>query len=262
MQQQLLWGQSRAADEHFLLAAQSDTEAYFGRLAKARYLSRRAVSSARQTDALESAALWQVSAALREAEFGYPAQASQSRDAALGLASSRQVKLLAALASARSGDSAQAQKLADDLYNNLPSDWAANFFWLPAIRATIELNRKNPAKAVELLQLASRNELGQPMPGFFVGAMYPVYVRGQAYLMLHQGNEAAAEFQKFLIHPGVAANSPLAGLARLGLARAYVLQGDSSKAKAAYQDFLTLWKDADPALPVLLAAKSEFAKLH
>jgi eukaryotic-like serine/threonine-protein kinase len=262
MQQQLLWGQSHATDEHFLLAAQSDTEAYFGRLAKARDLSRRAVLSARQADAMESAALWQVSSALREAEFGFPAQARQSRDAALSLASSRQVKLLAALASSRSGDSAQAQKLADDLYNALPSDWSANFYWLPAIRATIELNRKNPAKAVELLQSASRNELGQPMPGFFIGPMYPVYVRGQAYLMLHQGNEAAAEFQKFLVHSGVAVNSPLAALARLGLARAYVLQGDSAKAKAAYQDFLTIWKDADHDLPILLTAKSEFAKLH
>jgi tetratricopeptide (TPR) repeat protein len=148
------------------------------------------------------------------------------------------------------------------LFKSLPSDWTANFYWLPTIRASLELTRKNPSKAVDLLQETSRNELGQPMPSFFVGPMYQIYVRGQAYLLLRRGSEAAAEFQKFLGHPGIAVNSSLGALAHLGLARAYALQGDNAKARAAYQDFLALWKDADPDIPILLQAKAEYAKLH
>ncbi|HYL47164.1 MAG TPA: protein kinase [Candidatus Limnocylindrales bacterium] len=261
MQQQLKWSRSSQGTEHFFLSAQSDTEAYYGRLSRARDFSQRAIESARQAGAAETAVLWRIDAALREAEFGNPNQARQSIDAALALTSSRQVKILAGLAMARSGDSTRAGNFADDLFKSLPSDWAANSYWLPALRASLELGRKNPAKAVELLQEASRYELGQPQPSFFVGLMYPVYVRGEAYLLLGRGSEAAAEYQKFLDHPGITVNSPLGVLAHLGLARAYVLQGDTAKARAAYQEFFTLWKDADPDIPILRAAKSEFARL-
>ncbi len=261
MQEELNWSERRPGDEHYLLSARSDTEAYYGRLGKARDFSRRAVESARHTGSLETAALWQMNAALREAEFGNPAQAREATTAALALVSSRQVKFLAGLAMARYGDSSRAQSLEDDLFKSLPSDWTANFYWLPTIRASLELTRKNPSKAVYLLHDTSRNELGQPMPSFFVGPMYPIYVRGQGYLLLRRGSEAAAEFQKFLGHPGIAVNSPLGALAHLGLARAYALQGDNAKARAAYQDFLALWKDADPDIPILLQAKAEYAKL-
>jgi predicted Zn-dependent protease len=260
MQQQLTWSERNPEDEDYLSSAQSDTEAYYGRLGKARAFSRKAVESARRTGAAETAALWQVNAALREAEFGNPVEARQSTNAALALDSSRQVKYLAALAVARQGDSARAQNLVGDLHNSMPSDSTGGIYWLPTIRASIELNRKNPAQAVELLQETSRNELGQVLPGFFLGPMYPIYVRAQAYLLLRKGTEAATEFQKFLDHPGIAVNSPLGALAHLGLARAYKLQGDTAKARAAYQDFLALWKDADPDIPILIAAKAEYAQ--
>jgi len=272
MQEQLKWSDRSPGEEHFLLSAQSDSEAYFGRLGRARGFSRRAVESARQANALETAALWEVNAALREAEFGNPVQARQAANAATALSSSRRVKILAGLATARCGDSSRAQSLADDIFKELPSDWTANFYWLPTIRASIELTRKNPANAVDLLQDTNRYELGQPMPAFFVGPMYPIYVRGQAYLLLRRGGESAAEFQKFLDYPGIAVNSPLGALAHLGLARAYALEAQSAqaadpasasaKARAAYQDFLTLWKDADPDIPILRQAKAEYAKLQ
>ena len=261
MQQELNWSERDPGDEHFLLSAQSDTEAYYGRLGRGRDFSRRAVESARDAGSLEAAALWQVNAALREAEFGNRVQARQATNAALALVSSRQVKFLAGLAMARSGDSSRAQILADDLFKDLPSDWTGNFYWLPTIRSSLELTRKNPLKAVDLLQDTSRYGLGQPTPSFFVGPMYPIYVRGQAFLLLRRGSEAAAEFQKFLDYPGITVNSPLGALAHLQLGRAYALQGAPAKAKAAYQDFLTLWKDADLDIPILIAAKAEYAKL-
>jgi eukaryotic-like serine/threonine-protein kinase len=262
MQQELKWSERTPGDEEYLLSAQSDTEGYYGKLGKAREFSHRAVESGRRAASPETAALWQARAALREAEFGNPAQAREGANSALGLMSSREMKFLAGLTMARDGDSSQAQNLADDLFKSLPSDWTANFYWLPTIRASLELKRKNPAKAVELLQDTRRYELGQPQPGFFVCPMCPVYVRAQAYLLLRQGSEAAAEFQKFLDHPGIVVNSPFGALAHLGLARAYALQGDTARARIAYQDFLTLWKDADPDIPILKQAKEEYAKLQ
>jgi hypothetical protein len=136
-----------------------------------------------------------------------------------------------------------------------------NGYWLPTIRAGIEIQRNNPSKAIELLQAASPYDLANPPPGVG-GLLHPVYVRGQAYLLLHQGDQAAAEFQKFLDHRGVVMNCPLGALAHLGMARASVLQGDTTKARSAYQDFLTLWKDADPDIPILKEAKAEYAKLQ
>ena len=152
--------------------------------------------------------------------------------------------------------------MADELQKRFPSDTFINGYWLPTIRASIEITRSDPSKAIEFLKAAAPYEQGIVPPDPELGALlYPAYVRGQAYLLLHQGAEAATEFQKFLDHRTLVANNPLFVLAHLGLARAYAMQGDTSKAKAAYQDFLGLWKDADPDIPILIAAKAEYAKL-
>ena len=261
MQRQADWATGNAEAEGILLSAQSDTEAFSGRLGNARELSQRAVDSARRASEKETAAEWEMNAALREAEFGNAAQAGRQTAAALALASTRDVRILAALA--RAGDSNRAQEMADELQKQNPLNTKINGYFLPTIRAAVEINRRNPAKAIEILQVAAPYELGNADPQPVIGAMmYPVYLRGQAYLLLHQGSAAAAEFQKFLDHRGIVVNCPLGALARLGLARAYAMQGDAAKAKAAYQDFLTLWKGADPDIPILIAAKSEYAKLQ
>ncbi len=248
-------------EEDLLLSEQSDTEAYYGHLAKAREFSLRAAKSARHAGAKETAALWQANNALREAEFGNSASARDDATAALVLAPGRGIEALAALALARSGDAAGAQKLANKLNIDFPLNTPLQGYWLPAIRAAIELDRNNPAGSVELLRSTASYELGAPEPLLIVGTMYPVYLRGEAYLLAHEGKEAAAEFQKFLDHRGVVLNFPLGALARLGLARAYAMQGDTAKARTAYQDFLTLWKDADTDIPIFQQAKAEYAKL-
>ena len=150
----------------------------------------------------------------------------------------------------------QARKLANDLAKRFPLHTLIEGYWLPAIRAAIEINGNNPAKAIDLLKTTS------PLEMIREGGLYAVYLRGVAYLLLHQGNEAAAEFQKLLDHRGLVGYSSYGALARLGSARAYVLQGDAVKARAAYQNFLTLWKDADPDIPILKEAKAEYAKLQ
>jgi tetratricopeptide (TPR) repeat protein len=262
MQRQVAWAIGKPGSEGFLLSNQSDTESFAGLLGKAREISRRAMESAQRAGAQETAAVWQMNAALREAEIGNAAQARNVIAAALALAATRGVRILAAVALARAGDSERSQKLADELQKQNPLSTTINGYWLPTIRAAIEINRQNPEKAIEILQTAAPYELGNPSPQAGVGAtLYPVYLRGQAYLLLRQGGAAAVEFQKFLEHRGVVVNCPLGALARLGLARAYVLQRDAAKARAAYQDFLTLWKDADPDLPTIIKAKAEYAKL-
>ncbi|HTM41115.1 MAG TPA: hypothetical protein VL177_09400, partial [Terriglobales bacterium] len=171
----------------------------------------------------------------------------------------RNARVFTALALARAGDAMRAQALADELGRQFPSHSLVQRYWLPTIRGSIELARKNPAKAVEALKAVSY-ELGDT--GTLAGNLYPAYVRGQAYLGTRQGKEAAAEFQKFLDHRSIVSNSPLGALARLGLARAYSLQGDTAKSRAAYQDFLALWKQADSDVPVLKEARAEYAKLQ
>ena len=259
MGRQLAWA-SGNSEEDQLVSAQSDTEAFSGHLVKSRGLSRRAAEIARRSERKESAAEWQMDAALREAEFGNPAQAREEIISAQNLAPTRNVRILVGLALARAGESTRAQKIADDLAKAFSTDTMMDRYWLPTIRAAVEINRNNPSQAVEILQGAAPYDLGGPPP--ISGTLYPVYVRAQAYLLMKKGNEAAKEFQKFLDHRGVVVNFPLGGLAHLGLGRAYALQGDTAKAKRAYQDFLTLWRDADPDIPVLIAAKSEYAKLR
>jgi serine/threonine protein kinase/predicted Zn-dependent protease len=261
MQQQVSWAMGKPGTEDLLLSAQSDTEAYHGRLAKARDLSQHAVDSAKSNDAKETAAIWEVNQALREAEFGNATQARQFANAALALAPGRDVQLLAALALARAGDAASAQKFTDKLNSDFPLSTVLQHYWLPTVQAEIELAHGSAARAIEVLHSASTYELGDP-PQFQPGTLYPVYVHGQAYLRAANGAAAAEEFQKIIDHRGIVLNFPLGALAHVGLARAYALAGDTAKAKAAYQDFFALWKDADPEIPILKDAKAEYAKLQ
>jgi len=263
MQRQAAWAVGKPQAENLLLSAESDTEAYFGRLGRARELTQQAVDSASQNDQQETAGEWQMNAALREAEFGNDARARQEIEAVLAKSRSREMQILGALGLARAGDSTQAEQMADDLAKRFPSDTAVNRYWLPTIRGAIEINRRSPAKAIEILVSSIPYELGNPLPQVEIGAyLYPVYVRGQAYLLLRNGEKAAGEFQNYLSHPGIAINCPLGALARLQLGRAYALTGDAAKARAAYQDFLALWKDADHDLTILNQAKAEYAKLQ
>jgi serine/threonine protein kinase/tetratricopeptide (TPR) repeat protein len=261
MDRQVAWASGKPGTEDLLLSFQSDTKAYYGQLMKARDFSRRAVDAAVRSDSRETAGLWQVSAALREAEFGNAAAAKQGVATALALSQGRDVKLLCALALARANDAARTRLLVDELEKNYESQTLVKVYWLPTIRAAVELGTNNPGKALVLLEAAAPYELGEP-PQFQVGTMYPIYVRGQAQLAAHNGAAAAAEFQKFLDHTGVSVNFPLGALAHLGLARAYALSLDTAKAKTAYQDFFALWKDADPDIPILKEAKAEYAKLQ
>jgi tetratricopeptide (TPR) repeat protein len=247
-------GAGKPGAEDVLLGAHSDTQAYYGRLGKARELARRAEETARHNGDQETAAGYRVEAALWEAEMGNPVQTQQAVAAALALASTRDVQTSATLALARAGDVGRAQAMADDLQKRFPANTVLNRYWLPTIRAAVELKRGNSARGLELLQTTSRYELGLNL--------YPVYVRGQAYLLARNGTAAAAEFQKILDHRGVVGNFLLGSLAHLGFARAYALSGDTAKARTNYQDFFALWKDADPDIPILKEAKAEYAKVQ
>jgi predicted Zn-dependent protease len=183
------------------------------------------------------------------------------RTAAVKLAPNRDVRAMAALALARAGDTAGAEKLAAELDKTFPLDTLVQRYWLPTIRAGRALERKDPNRAIELLKVASTIELSSVTPDLSI-FLCPVHLRGEDYLMLHDGKRAAAEFQKFIDHRGVVMNFPWGALARVGLARAYAMQGDVAKARAAYQDFLALWKDADPDVPIPKKAKAEYAKLQ
>jgi tetratricopeptide (TPR) repeat protein len=262
MKQQADWAIGKPGAEDWMLSLESDTEAWSGRLGKARELSRQAIESARRSDEKEPAALWQANAAIREALFGNAAAARQNALAAVALApGSHYVEEQAALAYALAGDAAHAQSLADDLAKRFPQDTVVQSVWLPTIHAQIETGRKNAARSIELLQAAAPYELGMLSDAASNSCLYPVYVRAEAYLSAQQNPAAAAEFQKILDHRGLLWNCATGALAHLGLARAYAMHGDTAKAKAAYQGFLTLWKDADPDIPILIAAKAEYAKL-
>jgi eukaryotic-like serine/threonine-protein kinase len=261
MERQAGWGAGKPGDEDLLLSAQSDTEAYYGRLTRARDFSRRAVDSAVRADSKETAAQWNVNTALHEAEVGNAAEVKHDVTSALALAPGRDVKVLAALALARVGEIARAKVIVEQLEKSDTSNTVLKLYWLPTIKAAIELNSGNSAQALVLLEAAAPYELGGPPP-FQLGTMYPVYVRGEAYLKAGKGEQAAAEFQKVIDHRGIVLNFPLGTLAHLGLARAYAMTGDTAKARSAYQDFFTLWKDADPDIPILKQAKAEYAKLQ
>jgi serine/threonine protein kinase/tetratricopeptide (TPR) repeat protein len=248
--------------EDLLLATEADTEAWHGKLKKARALTERAIDSAQRNDAQETAATYLAAAALREVEAGNREQARAEAHTALKLGPSRDVLEFTALALARAGDAAEAQKMAAELAKTFPLNTTVQKYWLPTIRAAVALRGKDPNHAVELLKVASEIELGGNNNTGLNVVLIPAYLRGEAYLMLHDGSAAAVEFQKFVDHYGLVVNFPLGALARLGLARAFALQGDAVKTRAKYQDFFTLWKDADPDIPVLKEAKAEYAKLH
>jgi serine/threonine protein kinase len=263
MKRQAVWVVGQPGAEDVLLSAQSDTEAFYGHAERAREFAARAVESAIHADLKETAAQWQLYSALEEAEFGNSERARQKVKAGLALASTRDVQILAALTLARAGDATRARALADGLAKQFPLNTSVNGYWLPTIRAYLEIQRNNGAQALKLLEPAIRYELGFPQPQCGPGGLlYPAYVRGQAYLLLRQGKEAANEFQKLLDHRTMVGNSPLASLAHLNLGRAYAVQGDSAKAKGAYQDFFILWKDADRDIPVLKQARAEYAKFQ
>jgi serine/threonine protein kinase/tetratricopeptide (TPR) repeat protein len=263
MKQQANWAVGKLGAEDQMLSLESDTEAWSGKLGKARELSRQAVESARRSDEKEPAGLWQTNAAIREALFGNAQAARQNAAAAVALApGSHDAEAQAALAYALAGDAAHAQPLADDLVKRFPQDTIMQSVWLPIIHAQIETGRKNAARSIKLLQTAEPYELGLLIGSAPNSCLYPVYVRAEAYLSAQQGSEAAVEFQKILDHRGLLWNCATGALAHLGLARAHVLQGDNTKARAAYQDFFALWKDADPDIPILKETKAEYAKLQ
>jgi eukaryotic-like serine/threonine-protein kinase len=262
MKQQLAWGMGKPGDEDPLLSMQSDTEAYYGRLTSARDYSRRAVDSAVRAGSKEAGALWQVNSAVREAEFGDVSEAKRRATSALVLASGRDVKVLAALVFARVGDATRGKGLAEDLEKHYSSNTTLKLYWLPCINAASELNKGNSSQSLAFLEAAAPYELGSPPPYEVVGTLYPAYLRGQAYLLAHNGKAAIAEFQKLLDHGGIVVNSVTGALAHLQLGRAYTMAGDTAKAKAAYQDFFALWKDADPDIPILKEAKAEYEKLR
>ncbi len=260
MEREVAWAAGRPGEEDQILDIQADTEAYYGHLQKARDLARRASDSAVRADAKETGAQWVVIQAIREVELGNTAMAKQLIARALALSPGRDVKVLAALALARTGETAQSKSLVEGLEKSDPTNTYMKVYWFPVIEAATDLTQQAPDRAVVALEPSLPYDLGQPPPG--VASMYPPYVRGLAYLSQKNGPAAAAEFQKFLDHTGIVQNFLLGSLAHLQLGRAYVVSGDTAKAKAAYQDFLNLWKDADPDIPILKEAKAEFAKLQ
>jgi len=260
--QQVAWAAGKSGVEDMLLAAEADTAASAGQLRKSREFSQQAILSAERAEAKETAAGYDADAALTEAFVGNTAEARQRGEAALARSTSRDVKFGVALALARAGNASHAEKLADDLAKTFPLDTVVKFNYLPTVRAQLALSRNDPVNAIEALKIAVPFELGQPGDSSFTPSLYPVFVRGEAYLSAGRGQEAAAEFQKILDYPGVVVNETIGVLARLGLARAHVLQGDTVKARPAYDEFLALWKDADSDIPILRQAKAEYAKLH
>ena len=263
MAQQVAWSAGQPGAEDELLALEADTAAYSGRLRDAREFSRRAMDSAERTGEKEMAATYSAVSGLREAWFGKADEAQRRVTLAMARTASRDVQYFAALALAYARDDGRAQALTRDLGKRFPEDTIVQFNYLPTLRARLAVNRGNASEALESLRAATPYELGQSnSTAYHWTAMYPVFVRGEAYLAARQGSEAAAEFQKILDHRGIVLNQPIGALAHLGFARAFVLQGDTVKARAAYQDFLRLWKDADADIPILLAAKSEYAKLQ
>jgi serine/threonine protein kinase len=246
-----------AGTEAALLALEADTAAYYGKVREAREGTRRAVAAAKREGAHESAALWLASGAFREALLGNAAESRQLASEAMTLSPGRDVRVAAALSLAKAGDAAQAQKIADRLNEESPLDTIMQNYWLPSIRATLALDRGNAQQAITLLEVAEPYQLGTES----VSIMVPIYVRGLAYLKAGEGAEAAAQFKKMLGHPGLALNAPIEALAQLQLARALAMSGDKPAARRAFEDFLSLWKQADADQPLLKQAQGEYHQL-
>jgi eukaryotic-like serine/threonine-protein kinase len=262
MDAQAAWAAHKPGEGLFL-SAQSDTEAYYGRLRKARDFSRRASEASTRSDMNEAAAIWEASAALRECDFGNRELARRGAESALSHGTGKQLWALAAVTFACAGDAPRAEALAQKLEQNYSDDTLLHYYWLLVIRGAVAFGRGDARQALQSLQDAAPYDAADPFPvsASPLGNMYSVYVRGEAYLQDRQGHEAAAEFQKILDHPGLVLNGPIMALAHAQLARASALSGDTDKARAQYDAFITLWKDADTDLPILIAAKSERAKI-
>ena len=258
MEKQVAWGMDKPGVEDAMFSLEASTQAFFGRLSAARDFSRRAVNSAEQLGESELAARYQVDVALRAALFGNTIETRPLTESALGLWDDGHIKYRVALALALAGDAANAESLIEDFDTRLAEETVVRYNYLPTLIAQLALCRNDAFKAIEALVPALPYELGD----LGKTALYPVLVRGEAFLAAHQGKEAAGEFRKILAHPGITLNGPIGIRGRVGLARAYAVLGDSLKAKMAYQDFLTLWKDADPDIPILTQAKAEYAKLQ
>jgi eukaryotic-like serine/threonine-protein kinase len=253
----------KPGEEDLLLELEADTAAYFGHLGKARQLSLEAADSAEHAGEREVAAGYYVVSALRETLFGHYSRMQPEVTVAKERSLGRDTLYALALTFAYAEKTKWAKELADDLSWRFPEDTVVQVNYLPTLRAKLALSQANPQGALDILKAAAPYELGVPANGFYNWPnLYPVYVRGDAYLAAHQGKEAAGEFQKILDHRGIVLNEPIGALAHLQLGRAYAMQGDDAKARTAYQDFLTLWKDADPDVPILQQAKAEYAKLE
>jgi tetratricopeptide (TPR) repeat protein len=267
MEREVGQARERPGMEDWMSNAEGFVLAYSGHLEEARKMSRRSADLAREAERRETEAFYETDAALREALFGNASTARKRSVAALGLSNSRDVEYGVAFAQAVSGDSSRSRMLTDDLTRRFPEDTKVRFIFTPTLLALLALNHNEPSKAVELLQTAVPYETGILSSGgseqlYGAGNLYPAYVRGEAYLAAHRGAEAAVEFQKILDHRGIVISDPIGALAHLQLGRAYVLIADKDKARIAYKDFLTLWKDADPDIPILKEAKAEYARLR
>ena len=262
MDRQAELGLARAGNKDLILARQADTAAYFGEVQKARQLSRDATDSAFREDRKETAATYKAVCALREALFGNVSEAGIEAAHAKSIATGRALDYAIALALAYAGNARMPKELTDNLARRFPEDTAVRSNYLPTLRAKLSLNSADFQDAINGLRTASPYEMGYPGEAYDWRALYPVYVRGEAYLAARDGNRAAEEFQKILDHRGIVLYEPIGALANLQLGRAYLMAGETAKAKAAYKDFLTLWKDADPDIPILKQAKAEYAKLQ
>jgi len=259
MDRQVAWAAGKAGDEDPLLSMQSDTEAYYGRLSNARKVTLRAVESAVHAGSKEAAALWQVNDALREAEVGSVALAREGVASALALSRGRDVELMAAFALARAGDSAGAAELVHTVEKQYPNDSLLKLYWLPTILSAAKLDAGSGSAACRELRKVLPYELGGA--GTFINYIYPAYVRGEAYLRVGNAHAAGMEFQKLLDHRGIVVNFVTGALVQLQLGRAYAMAGDTSKARAAYQAFFSLWEGADSDVPILLQARAEYSRL-
>jgi DNA-binding winged helix-turn-helix (wHTH) protein/tetratricopeptide (TPR) repeat protein len=262
MTEQVVWSTGKAEVEDELLRFEANTAAYRGRLREAREFSRQAVDSAKRTGKTENAATHSALSNLREALFGNENEARRHATFALEGTTGGDVEYCMALALAYAHDEGRLRALIDDLEKRFPEATTMQFNYLPTLRAKLAVSRGDTWGAIEILRVATPYELGRVSGTDNWSALYPIYVRGEAYLVAHRGTEAAVEFQKILDHRGIVTNEPIGALAHLQIGRAYAMQGDTAKAKLAYQDFLTLWKDADPDIPVLKQAKEEYAKLR
>jgi serine/threonine protein kinase/tetratricopeptide (TPR) repeat protein len=262
MAEQVAWATGKSGAESTLLQFAADAAAYYGQAGWSRDLFRQAVTAAIRLGEKEIAASGEASAATEEAFLGNLAAARQHAASAISLSNGRDAQFRAALALARAGDVTRATALADDLVRRYSEDTIVQFNYLPTIRAQLAINKGETGKALELLRAAAPYEFGVPSPSNFSNNLYAIFIRGEAMLAAQQGAAAAAEFQKLIQARGLAVNDPIAALARLGLARAQFVGGDRGKAKASYEDFFQLWKDADPDVPVLKQARAEYGKLQ